>query len=193
MTVRLRSLALLLLVAACSNKDAAPAAEGGATPAAAPSAGAGSAEADLADVASYRLTMDRIDRYYAAQRNVAKRVQAMSPAERAAVDSTDDDESDGSQSLDGIAARIERTPVMAAAVREAGLSPREFATITVAMMQSAMAAGVLQMRPKDNQDSLVREMKASMENIRFLRENEAALKQKQEAMAAEMKRLGVDG
>ena len=193
MISRLWPLALLFAVA-CSNKDAAPAAEGGAPPAAAPapSATSSSADADLADVASYRLTMERIDRYYAAQRNVALKVQAMSPAERAAMDSVEDT-NDGSASLDDIARKIERTPVMAAAVREAGLSPREFATITVAMMQAAMASSVLQMRPKDNQDSLVREMKASMENIRFLREHETALKQKQEAMAAEMKRLGVDG
>ena len=135
--------------------------------------------------------MAKIDQYYAAQRNVAVRVQAMSPAERAAIDSTDEGNDD--QSLDGIARKIERVPAMAAAVRDAGLSPREFATITMAMVQSAMAAGVLQMRPKDNADSLVREMKANVENVRFIREHEAELKQKQDAMAAEMKKLGVGG
>ena len=187
----LRPLALLLVVA-CSTKDAAPAADSGAAPATSSTAAARQGDADLADVASYRLTMEKIDRYYAAQRNVATRMQAMSPAERAALDSTDSGDNDD-QSLDGIAAKIERVPVMAAAVREAGLSPREFATITMAMLQSAMAASVLQMRPNDNADSLVREMKANMDNIRFMRENEAALKQKQDAMAAEMKRMGVGG
>lgn len=192
---RILPLALLLAAtaAACSKNDAAPAAEGGAAPAAASSGatGGGSGDQDLADVASYRLTMDRLDRYYAAQRNMAVRMKAMSPAERAAMEARDED--DANQSLDDMARKIEENAVMGAAVREAGLSPREFATITVAMIQSAMAAGVLQMRPKDNQDSLVREMKASMDNVRFLRENEAVLKQKQEAFAAEMKRLGVDG
>ncbi|GLC24807.1 hypothetical protein [Roseisolibacter agri] len=192
MLSRLRPLALLLAVA-CSNKDAAPAAEGGTTPAASAPAAAAQADGDLADVQSYKLTMDKIDRLYAAQRAMAVRAKAMSPAERAALDSADggDDDNDD-QSLDGIAAKIERVPAMAAAVREAGLSPREFATISMAMLQSAMAGSVLQMRPKDNADSLVREMKANMDNVRFMREHEAEIKQKQEAMAAEMKKLGVD-
>jgi AraC-like DNA-binding protein len=189
-------LAALLLAVACSNKDAAPAADGGSAPAAASggaTAGTSSGDADLADVASYRLTMDKIDRLYAAQRNMAVRMAALSPAERAAMEAKEsEDGDDGSQSLDDMARRIEGTPVMAEAVREAGLSPREFATITMAMLQSAMAGSVLQMRPKDNQDSLVREMKANKENIEFMRANEATLRQKQEAMAAEMKRLGVE-
>lgn len=191
MISRLRPLALLLAVA-CSNKDSAPAAEGGAAPAASTPAVAQASE-DLADVASYKLTMDKIDRLFAAQRAMAVRAQAMSPAERAALDSAGSNDDNDDQSLDGIAAKIERTPAMAAAVREAGLSPREFATLTMAMLQSAMAGSVLQMRPKDNADSLVREMKANMDNVRFMREHEAELKQKQEAMAAELKKLGVDG
>ncbi len=191
MISRLRPLALLLAVA-CSNKDAAPAAEGGAAPAASTPAAA-QAEGDLADVASYKLTMDKVDRLFAAQRAMAVRAQALSPAERAALDSAGANDDSDDQSLDGIAAKIERTPPMAAAVREAGLSPREFATITMAMLQSAMAGGVLQMRPKDNADSLVREMKANMDNVRFMREHEAEIKQKQEALAAEFKKLGVDG
>lgn len=196
MTRRIWPLAALLTAVACSNKDAAPAAEGsagGAAPATASSTtGSAQGDEDLADVASYRLTMDKLDRYFAAQRNMALRMKAMSPAERAALEREDDgDDTDAYQSLDDMARKIERNPVMGAAVREAGLSAREFSTITIAMVQSAMAAGVLQMRPNDNQDSLVREMKANMDNIKFLRANEAALKQKQEAFAAEMKRLGV--
>ncbi|MGZ8378214.1 MAG: hypothetical protein ACXW61_16900 [Gemmatirosa sp.] len=198
MTRTLLPLGALLLAVACSSKDAAPAAgdsagaSGGASTTPPAASGASSGDGDLADVTSYRLTMDKMDRYYAAQRNMAVRMQALSPAERAALEAKDDAD-DSNQSLDDMARKIEQTPVMAEAVREAGLSAREFATITVSMIQSAMAASVLQMRPKDNQDSLVREMKASMENVRFMRENEAVLRQKQEAMAAELKRLGVDG
>lgn len=188
-------LAALLLAAACSNKDAAPAADSGAAPAAASGSAtaSGGGDADLADVASYRLTMEKMDRYYAAQRNLAVRAAAMSPAERAALEAKDDADDNAGQSLDDMARKIDDTPAMAAAVREAGLSSREFATITMAMLQSAMVASVLQMRPNDNQDSLVREMKANMDNVKFMRDNEAVLRQKQEAMAAEMKRLGVGG
>ncbi len=74
--------------------------------------------------------------------------------------------------------RIESEPMMVGAIRQAGLSPREFTMITMAMMQTAMAAGVAQMRPNDNQDSLIREMKANPENVKFWKANEAELTQK---------------
>ena len=75
-------------------------------------------------------------------------------------------------------------------LREANLSSREFATLTMAMLQAGMAASVLQMRPNDNQDSLAREMKASMENIRFLRENEAELTRRQQELESELREMG---
>ena len=55
-----------------------------------------------------------------------------------------------------------------------------------------MAAAVLQMRPEANQDSLMREMKVNPANVRFIRENEAVLQQKQAELQAELQRLGVD-
>jgi hypothetical protein len=79
------------------------------------------------------------------------------------------------------------------AIREAGLSSREYITATMAMVQAGMAASVLKMRPKDNQDSLIREMKANKDNVRFVQEHEAELNRKQQAMQAEMQRLGVSG
>jgi hypothetical protein len=177
----------MLLAAACTSKDAAPAAEGGA--AAAPAASSGGGD-DLADVTRYELTMDKIDKYYAAQRNIALKAKAMSPAEREAMKASSDAGDDGA-SLEDMARKIETNPVLSSSVREAGLSAREFSTITMAMLQAAMASSVLQMRPNDNQDSLAREMKANPANIRFMKENERALTQKQTEFQAEMKRLGV--
>ena len=182
----------MLLAAACTSKDAAPAAEGGAAEggaAAVPAAASGGHD-DLADVTRYELTMDKIDKYYAAQRNIALKAKAMSPAEREAFKAGSDAD-DGGASLEDMARKIEGNPVLSASVREAGLSAREFSTITMAMLQAAMASSVLQMRPNDNQDSLAREMKANPANIRFMKENERALTQKQNEFQAEMKRLGV--
>lgn len=147
----------------------------------------GSANEALADAGRYRLTMDKIDKYYAAQRNILLKMKSMTPAEREQVDLDM-----GEKSIDGWAASLERHGPVNAALRDAGLSAKEYATITVAMIQSSMAAGVLQMRPNDNQDSLAREMKVSMENVRFVRQNEAELARKQQAFAAEIKRLGFD-
>ena len=181
--IRTRLLFLaLLFAAACGPKDEAPPADAGATSG---TATAGSSEDDLADVSEYRLTMDKMDKYFAAQRNIALKVKDLSPAEREAIDI-----GDANDSLDDMARKMEANPAMRSALREAGMSPREFATHTVSMMQTAMAAGVLQMRPNDNQDSLAREMKASMENIKFFRENEAELTRKQQALEAELRKMG---
>lgn len=176
--------ALLLLAVACGPKDAG-APESAANAAA---SGAGSVEEDLADVSSYRLTMDKVDRYFEAQRNIARRVKDMSPEDRAPLERM---ESSANASLDDMARRIDSHPAMREAVREAGFSAREFATFTMAMVQAAMASSVLEMRPNDDQDSLAREMKASMENIRFLREHEAEITQRQEALEAEFREAGV--
>jgi hypothetical protein len=175
--------ALLISAAACGSKDdAAPAG------AAASEAPASSGD-DLADISSYKLTMDKMDKFYAAQRNMAVKAKAMSPAEREAL-KQDDDAGDGS--VDDFARKIESTPAMRDAVREAGLSPREFALLTMSAVQSGMAAAVLKMRPNDDADSLAREMKANMDNIRFMQENEAELTRKQQALQAEMKQMGID-
>ena len=182
----------LLALAACGKKDAAPADSAGAPAAAASSAsGSSKADADLADVTNYRLSMDKIDKYIAAQRNIAAKMKSMTPAEREAVKARSENRnSDPNASLDDMARTIESEPVMNDAVRAAGLSAREFALITISMMQSAMASSVLQTRPKDNQDSLIREMKANADNIKFYREHEAEITSKTKALQAEMKAAG---
>jgi len=183
---RVALLAPLLLAAACAS-DADTAADSGAAAPSAATVPASSGDA-AADVTAYELTMERMDRYYAAQRALAVRVKDMSPAEREAFDVA----GDGDDSIDDMVRRIEAAPAMRAALDEAGMSAREFALATMSIVQSGMAAAVLQMRPEANQDSLLREMKANPANVRFLRENEAALQQKQAELEAELKRLGVD-
>ena len=189
----------LLALAACEKKGAASADSAGAPAAAASSAsGSSKGDADLADVTDYRLSMDKIDKYIAAQRNMAAKMKSMSPAEREAVKARNESSNDANASLDDnytvigrVVKGIEKEPVMNDAIRSAGLSAREFALITISMMQTAMASSVLKMRPKDNQDSLVREMKANPDNIKFYRDNEAEITRKTTALQAEMKAAGV--
>jgi hypothetical protein len=61
------------------------------------------------------------------------------------------------------------------------------------MIQTGMAASILEMRPDDNQDSLVREMQANMDNIKFYREHKAEIDAKQQAAQKEMEALGNAG
>ena len=185
--------ALSLLALAAGEKKSAASADSAGAPAAAASSASGSSkgDADLADVTDYRLSMDKIDKYIAAQRNMAAKMKSMSPAEREAVKARNESSNDANASLDDMARKIEKEPVMNDAIRSAGLSAREFALITISMMQTAMASSVLKMRPKDNQDSLVREMKANPDNIKFYRDNEAEITRRTQALQAEMKAAGM--
>ena len=185
-----------LFLAACADKagtaktdTAAPVTT--ASAASAGSASGSSADSDLADVQNYHLTMDKVDKFLAAQRNLALRMKDMSPEEREAIKARADADDSNDDSMEDMQRKIEAEPALASAIRDAGLSPREYTVLTISMMQSAMAAGVLKMRPKDNQDSLVREMKANIENVRFMQQNEAELQRKQKALADEMQRLGI--
>lgn len=187
-----RYVLLALSLAACNAKDSANAGDTAAATTAGASAPAKSGDGDLADVQSYRLSMDKIDKFMTAQRNLALKAKDLSPAEREAMKLRNENADNSDESIDGIARRIEGEPMMNAAIREAGLSSREYALITMSMIQSAMAAGVLKMRPNDNADSLVREMKANKDNVKFMQENEAEIQRKQQELAAEMKRLGVE-
>jgi hypothetical protein len=184
-------IATLFSIAACAGgDDAADSANAGA-PAAAPAQQQQQANADIADVSEYRLTMDGMNKFFEAQRNLGIAASKLTPAEREAFEAENQDErNDGS--LDAMVKRIEANRIASDAVRKAGLSAREYTMISLTMMQAAMAASVLQMRPNDNQDSLAREMKVNPANIKFMRDNQEEFARRQEAMAAEMKKLGLD-
>lgn len=168
-----------LLLAACAKSDDTAAASSGA-----PSSAAASTGDDVADVASYELTMDRMDEYFASLRNIAIAMKDLPEEQR-------DISMDQEDGIDAYTAKLEANPTVRKAIDDAGSTPRDFALTGMAYLQAGMAAGVLAMRPNDNADSLAREMKASMDNIKFVREHEAELKQKTEAIQAELKRMGV--
>jgi len=183
-------LAAAFVLAACGKRDAASGDTSAAAAAAASTPAASSGGDDLADVTNYKLSMDKIDRYIAAQRNITNKVKSMSPAEKQAMEARNEGRNNQNASIDDMARNIDSEPMMRDAIRSAGLSTREFALITISMMQSAMASSVLKMRPQDNQDSLIREMKANPDNVRFYREHEAEITKKTADLQAEMKAAG---
>lgn len=156
------------------------------------------AQEDLQDISKYRLSMDKIDKFIQAQRNLGTSLSKMSQAERDAMEAENEQEDEfgennpNDQSLDGMTAKIEKNKMLNDAIRDAGLSAREYTMITFAMMQAGMALAVQKMRPNDDADSLAREMKTNPDNVKFFRENEAEITRKQQAVAEEMKKLGVD-
>lgn len=181
----------LFALTACSKKDDTSGSSAATQNPGAPAASTAQVDNDLADITKYQLNMDKIDKYMAAQKNLAAKAASMTPAQRAAMEARNDDSSDPNASLDDMAKKIESEPVMASAIKDAGLSPREFAMITISLMQTGMAAAVLKMRPNDNRDSLIREMKANPDNIKFYTENEAEITRKSKALEDEMKKAGI--
>ncbi len=181
----------LFALTACSKKDDTSGSSAATQNPGAPAASTAQVDDDLADITKYQLNMDKIDKYMAAQKNLAAKAASMTPAQRAAMEARNDDSSDPNASLDDMAKKIESEPVMASAIKDAGLSPREFAMITISLMQTGMAAAVLKMRPNDNRDSLIREMKANPDNIKFYTENEAEITRKSKALEDEMKKAGI--
>src|SRR5512141_758591 len=178
-------LAGFVTLTAC-NKDNSAASKSSAAPAAATPALAASADNELKDITTYRLSMDKIDKYIAAQRNIALEAKNLSPEEKAAMEARNDGDSNADASLDDMQKKIDSEPLMKSAIQDAGLSTREFVMITMSMMQSGMAAGVLKMRPKDNQDSLIRAMQASAENVKFYQDNETEITRKEKELETEM-------
>lgn len=179
--------AALLALTACGKADSNTAAEAGSSPAAA-SQGAN----DLVEIGDYRLSMDKIDKWFAAQRNVMVKAKSMSEAEKAAFESQSEGMSGANASIDDMARSVESIPMYRQAVRDAGLSPREYALVMMSFVQTGMAAGVAAMSPNANQDSLIRAMQANPENVKFYRANEAEITRKSKAFEEEMKRLGVE-
>lgn len=91
-------------------------------------------------------------------------------ATREANDAKEDAEMPEPKTLAEMAARIEREPRLASAIKAGGMTSREFATITLSFYQAMFAAmmqksGALKELPKE----------VSPENVAFVQQNEAAL------------------
>ena len=88
------------------------------------------------------------------------------------------------QSLSEMVAAIESQPRLAAAIRSAGLTPREFAKIQLSLFQAMFAYGFLKA-------GTIKELPAevSKENVDFVRENEQELM----AMAKQWQAVGGTG
>jgi len=85
------------------------------------------------------------------------------------------------QSLAEMSRLVEASPLVAGPVRRAGLTPREFATAQLALLQAVMLHGIMKSTgsteiPKD----------ASPENLKFVADNEAELT----ALLATWEKLG---
>ena len=135
-----------------------------------------SADADTREVKAYRLTMPKVNAYYAATKNLRK-LAATDPKACSAVER--DDENEGG-SLNDQAKRIEAAyPKVIPLLKADGLTVREFLLLTGVQLQAGMAvyaksAGMKQL-PAD----------VNPENVAFMEQHKKEL----DAMNVELKKI----
>jgi hypothetical protein len=113
-----------------------------------------------------------------------RRIERLERQVQEAEDVVSPETSSDQQSLADMTRRIESQPRFAEAVKQAGLTPREFAKIQVSLMQAMFAhgfkkAGAVKELPKE----------VPAENVKFVEEHEAQLT----AMAKQWQSLGNQG
>jgi hypothetical protein len=177
------ALAVLVIFLGCATGDRAEdAAAGGSAAASTPS---GDYARD-ADMATYELTMDKVNKYYDAQHNVMTRLKDMSPEER----ERQSLRTAADASVDEMVKNAEASSLISGAARDAGMSVRDYTMTGVATFQAAALEAIVQMQPKVNLDSVAREMKANPRNMRFVQEHRAELTKRQQALDDLVKRMG---
>ncbi len=172
-------LALALALAACNGQDApATDAATASTPAAESPATAAGPEtqeaAPAADTAGFELTMDGVDRWLAATRNIAGLVKQDPALEDATA-------MDASEGTDAYVARLDSLPKVVAAIRDAGLSTRDYAMTSEAVTGALFAVGMLEA-------GAIKELPPELkdnQHVRFVQEHKDEIGAKIKAMQAD--------
>ncbi len=146
---------------------------------AAPQTKAAESKRDEAELASFRLNMDKVNRYADATKAMVQYSKEHKEPENS--DSTKT-ESDDSQTISGMVRRMERNPIMIKMIQSAGLTPRDYALtsltlITVGMAVSFKRAGTV----KEIPDSI------SPENASFVEQNYDRIESTMKGMNASQK------
>lgn len=160
MRPELSMLALVLITAACTSKDAAPT-----DSAAGPAAGqvVSGAEPTANDISNYKLDMDKMRRYAA----TIKGFQNLSASDSAAAEAMS---TGANESTAQMIAKLERNPIVMRVLRDNGLSARDYVWITAAWLQAAMTQGILESSPEAKMPE-----GQNPQNVEFLEANRAAI------------------
>lgn len=128
-----------------------------------------SGDKDLKEISAYTWTMPKFKQLMTAMANLGK-VARQDPKMASAL------EDSGNLTIDQSAARYGAVPPVKQALRDAGLTPREFAVAQGAWLQSAMSYGVMK-QYKLSPDSVSRSTGVSKANLEFFRAHEAEIDQ----------------
>ena len=156
------SLALALALSACAGQDAP------ADTAAAPAAATAAAAASTGD---FELDMAKVDRFVAATRQLAAAERADSTLDSAMNASTED--------TAAYIARLESTPALREAITRGGMTTREYAQTSEALVATLMALGA-------QEAGLLKDLPAELapQHLDFVRAHRAELERKLQAADA---------
>lgn len=117
---------------------------------------------DTQEIGSYVLTEAALAKYTQAVRNLGALSQALAAA-------CSNDDSDGADSLNDAAKRLDAVPGVKSAIQAAGLTTREYLLFSFSVFQNGMAAWAMAQGGKLPPGT-------AMANVNFYRTHEAALK-----------------
>jgi hypothetical protein len=123
-----------------------------------------------AAVMSYRLTMPKVDAFVLAGVEMARAFKGRTPP---------DMDGNEARTIDEMAAQYDAVPEMRRAIRKAKLSTREYATLSLVIMQAMMFESVLADDPKAKLP-----VNMNPANLAFIRANRGVLQKKLEAAQA---------
>ena len=173
--------AVLLLTLAGCGRERAPEAASAAPPAAAPAAssyapvnGSSQGDADLTEVSDYELSMDDVQRWYAAQRNLFTYVKAHPEAAKVLESNSDE------FSLDDLESRLEAAPGARSAIEDAGLSTRDYGVILMSIFQSGFAQAAIDAGA--DREQILADAKVNPANLAFMKEHGAEINRMQQQL-----------
>jgi hypothetical protein len=173
--------ALCIGIAACGGKGDKAAAGANGVPdvadaSAVPDAKGGDGgghDADLRELEEYRLSMEDVNRWMQANRNLAQLSERLEREHPEMAEQAEAVEGSGMGSFDDYEASIDRVPGARDAIEESGLSVHEFAVVGWALIQAGMAQYAVEQGadPKE----LAAKAHINPENLTFAREHKAEL------------------
>ena len=129
-------------------------------------------------------------RFFAASRGVVEAMRAASPAERAAIEQAISPDDPGPEaddaSLDEFAHRLGENAAVRAAAERAGLTPREYAVLTLTLIRAGTAQALAEANPTTDADSLTHALGVDPADAAYMRTHAAELQAQQAALEAAM-------
>lgn len=133
---------------------------------------------DMKELASYTLTMDALNKVDAANKAMIAAIQ-----KNPALKPKDDDSTGDAKTLGDMERKIDGIPVMASSLKQAGISARDYAKFTMAMMQASFALMAKQMSAKSGKPFQT-PAGVNPANITFVEQHQAELKKMEDSYNA---------